>query len=205
VSQERDEPSGPTPLLGAAWKILAALSVFLILVLAVGVALPGTWAAERDVLVASPPDSVFRWLEAPGLWQRWNPWPDIQVTATGPASGEGASMVWDDPYAGAGRFRIVESRPPFRLVYSVDVDGGSVRTRGVFELREVSGGTEVRWSEEGDFGWNPLMGYAALTVHRVQGIELERGLERLRSAVEGETPPVGGALPGVPRDDPSVP
>jgi uncharacterized protein YndB with AHSA1/START domain len=188
LSQERDELAGPTPLLGAAWKVLAALSVFLVLVLGVGVALPGTWSAERDTFVASPPDSVFRWLDEPELWQRWNPWPDVQVTATGPTRGEGASMIWDDPYAGAGRFTIVESRPPSRLAYRVDVDGGSVRMRGVIELRAASGGTEVRWSEEGDFGWNPLMGYAALTMHRVQGAELERGLDRLRSAVASSAP-----------------
>lgn len=188
MNTEAERSSGPTPLLGAAWKILTALSAFLVLVLGVGLALPGTWSAERDVVVAAPPDSVFRWLDAPELWQRWNPWPDVAVTATGPPRGEGASMIWDDPYAGAGRFTIVESRAPSRLVYRVEVEG-SIRPRGVLDLRAVTGGTEVRWSEEGDFGWNPLMGYAALTMHRVQGPELERGLGRLKSALESAPPP----------------
>jgi len=174
-----------TPLLRVAWKVLASFAVLLTLMLGVGIALPGTWNAEGETTLAAGPDAVFPWLSAPARWQRWNPWPEVQVTSSGPDSGVGATMAWDDPYAGSGHFTIVESRSPDRLVYQVEVQGGSIRTRGVVELTELdSGGTRVHWREDGDFGWNPLMGYAALTMHRVQSVELERGLERLRSAID---------------------
>lgn len=182
-------PPSATPLLGAAWKILAALVAFLVLVLGVGFALPGTWSARREAVVAAPPDSVFPFLDVLERWDRWSPWPDVEIERTGPARGQGATMTWDDPFAGDGRFVLVESDPPRRLGYRVDVEGGSMVTRGRFELAATPGGTRVVWWEEGDFGWNPLMGYAALSMHRVQGAELERGLARLRAVVEtGELP-----------------
>ena len=192
-----DPPAGPTPLLAVAWKVLASLAVLLILMVGVGVALPGTWTAEGETTLAAGPESVFPWLNAPSLWQRWNPWPDVQVTSSGPEAGVGATMAWDDPYAGSGHFRIVESHPPDRLVYQVEVQGGSIRMRGVFELTALAeGGTRVHWREDGDFGWNPLMGYAALTMHRVQSVEIERGLERLRSAIDSLAPHAAAIPPG---------
>lgn len=185
----RSEPPRATPLLGAAWKILAVLAVFLILVLGVGVALPGTWNAQRELMIEAPPDSVFVHLDVLQRWERWSPWPAMEMARSGPARGEGATMVWDDPFAGDGTFSIVESVPPTRVAYRVEVEGGSMVTRGVFSLDATGNGTRVVWTEEGDFGWNPLMGYAALTMHRVQGAELERGLARLRAVVEtGELP-----------------
>lgn len=189
------EPAGPaetrgaTPLLGVAWKVLAALSVFLILVLGVGVALPGTWSAERETRVEADPESVFDWLDSPARWREWNSWPEVRLEPSGPERGEGAAMSWDDPYAGAGTFTVVESRPPRFLSYRVEVQGGSILTVGTLELSAVAGGTRIRWREEGSFGWNPLMGYAALTMPRVQGTELERGLARLRAVVETGSPP----------------
>lgn len=178
-----------TPLLSAAWKILAALAAFLALLLGVGLALPGTWSAERERVIEAPPDSVFAHLDVLERWDRWSPWPDVEITRSGPSRGKGATMAWDDPFAGAGSFSIEESSAPDRLAYRVEVEGGSMVTRGVFRLSPASGGTRVRWREEGDFGWNPLMGYAALTMHRVQGAELERGLARLAAVVETGTLP----------------
>lgn len=184
-----DDAIRATPLLSVAWKVLAALATLLALVLGVGLALPGTWSAERERVIEAQPDSVFAHLDVLQRWARWSPWPDVEITRSGPPRGEGATMAWDDPFAGAGTFSIVESSRPDRLAYRVQVEGGSMVTRGVFRLSPEPGGTRVRWREEGDFGWNPLMGYAALTMHRVQGEELERGLARLAAVVET------GALP----------
>jgi hypothetical protein len=56
----------------------------------------------------------------------------------------------------------------------------------------------VTWREEGDLGWNPLMGYWALSMNRAQSQELAKGLDRLRSvALDAATaaPPGAAATP----------
>jgi len=91
-------------------------------------------------------------------------------------------MSWNDNELGNGTFEIIEAAPPNRLRYRVEVQGGSMRTEGTFTLRPEGAGSRVTWREEGDFGWNPLMGYWALFMARAQGRELEKALGRLETA-----------------------
>jgi hypothetical protein len=177
-------------LLGVAWKVVASLAAFGALVLGVGVALPGTWSAERSTVVGAPPDSVFAWIEAPRRWDRWTPWGGLESTFSGPDRGAGATRSWDDPFMGEGTFTITASERPRRLEYRVEVEDGAMVTRGAFTLDAAGpASTRVTWRESGDFGWNPLMGYAALNMDRIQGTELERGLVRLRLLAETGTLP----------------
>lgn len=175
-------------------RVLGAGAALLVLGLAVGFALPGTWSAERSVLLASPPEALFPLMDAPDSWRRWTAWPDSGLVAEGPARGVGARLTWDSRDLGDGSFEIVESTPPERVRYRVEVQEETMHTDGTITLTPADGGTVVTWREEGDFGWNPLMGYWARFMERVQGRELEKALERLGAmAREHETPaaPVG--------------
>jgi hypothetical protein len=60
-------------------------------------------------------------------------------------------------------------------------------TLGRVELTPVSGGTEVAWTEEGDFGWNPLLSFMALGMERMQGDEMEKSLAELQRVVTDTT------------------
>ena len=162
-------------------RILGSLAGLLVLVLAVGFALPGTWSAERSVVLAAPPEALYPLMEAPSSWRKWTAWPDSGLVAEGPERGEGAGLRWDDPELGDGRFEIVEAIPLQRVRYRVEVEGGAMHTQGVLTLVQETGGTRVSWREEGDFGWNPLMAYWAWFMERVQGRELEKALARLDS------------------------
>lgn len=181
--------------LSVAWKVVAALAAFLALFLVVGLALPATWEAERTVTIDAAPDAVFPWVAELERWERWTVWGTVTSTLSGPEEGVGATRSWDDPFLGEGVFRVTDSDPPHGLSYRVDVEGGALRTEGTFELEGVRGFTRVTWRERGDFGANPLMGYAALTMDEVQGAELERGLARLRALVETGALPDSLALP----------
>ena len=75
------------------------------------------------------------------------------------------------------------------------MEGGSLRTDGRIDLVPVEGGTRVTWTEEGDFGWNPLMGYWALAMERVQGRELQKGLDRLEAHLTGGAPTAASPAP----------
>ncbi len=162
-------------------RILGSLAGMLALALAVGFALPGTWSVERSLTVAAPPEAVYPLIEAPSSWRTWTAWPDSGLGAGGPERGVGAGLRWDDPELGDGRFEVVEAVALEKVRYRVEVEGGTLRTEGVLTLVAEGGGTRVTWREEGDFGWNPLMGYWARFMERVQGRELDKALARLDS------------------------
>lgn len=162
-------------------RILGSLAGLLVLVLAVGFALPGTWSAERSAVLAAPREALYPLMDAPSSWRQWTAWPASAVVADGPERGVGAGLRWDDPELGDGRFVIVEAVPQERVRYRVDVEGGAMHWQGVLTLVEDGGGTRVTWREEGDFGWNPLMGYWARFMQQIQGRELEKALARLDS------------------------
>ncbi len=164
-------------------RILGTGAALLILFLLVGFLLSGKWEADGTLVIAAEPTDLFPLLESPQGWKQWTPWPDSGLVASGPASGPGARMSWDDPNLGDGVFEILETESPHLVRYRVSVQDSTMRTEGSLRLAPDSGGTRISWEERGDFGRNPLMGYWALAMHRSQGRELEKSLVRLAELV----------------------
>jgi uncharacterized protein YndB with AHSA1/START domain len=163
--------------------ILGGGAALLTLFLLVGWLLPQTWEAEASTHIAAPPSAVYALLDSPEGWRRWTPWPESGVERSGPDRGPGATLSWNDPELGTGSFEIVGGTEPARVDYAVRVDDGAMRTDGTLSLTPEAGGVRVDWREQGDLGWNPLMGYWALSLSRAQSEELAKGLERLRALV----------------------
>ena len=163
-----------------------ALGLAGITFLVVGVVLARPWTAERAVTIAAPPQDVFAYVDSLALWDRWTVWADVPSTTEGPGRGLGARRTWDDPTYGSGSFVIRESVAPERLAYDVEVEGGAMTIQGQFRLEALNGGTSTRmvWSEQGDFGRNPLLGYMAGSMGRSQGEEMDRSLATLKELLE---------------------
>src|SRR5262249_4606763 len=130
-------------------------------------------------LVAASPDSVFPLLDDPRRWSDWAPLGDVQSSFSGPERGPGATRSWDHPELGDGVFRIVSTVPGREVRYHVEVQKGSLATDGTIELAPEGTGTRVTWTEAGDFGRNPLMGYTARGMDRMQGPQMEHALAEL--------------------------
>lgn len=162
------------------FKIFGTLAALLILFLTVGLLLPGTWNAEGSVTLRVPPGEVFPYLNDLARWDAWTPWGDVESTFDGHTSGVGSRRSWDDPNLGSGSITITESVPGRLVRYRVVVGDGALSVEGAFVLESAEDGSTVTWSEAGDFGWNPLMGYTALTMHKSQSAQLERGLTELK-------------------------
>jgi hypothetical protein len=176
-------------------KILGGGAIVLLLLLLVGYLLPGTWEADASKVVSASAEAVMPYLDSPEGWREWTPWPENGVERTGPDHGEGATLSWDDPDLGVGSFTLGATSPD-SVAYSVDVQEGAMRTDGVITLTPVDGGVRVDWREHGDFGWNPLMGYWALFMHRAQSQELSKGLDRLDAVARaGSEPGTETAVP----------
>jgi hypothetical protein len=163
---------------------LGSIALIILGFLAVGFLLPSGWSAERSVTIHAPPDSIFPYLSRAEAWGEWTPSPEVGVELFGPEEGAGSGRRWNDEIYGEGEFLIREITPPTEVSYDVAVEGGSIRIAGVIRLSEEGGATLVQWREDGDFGWNPLLGYLSRRMDELQGTQLEASLATLRRLVE---------------------
>jgi uncharacterized protein YndB with AHSA1/START domain len=173
-----------TPLSIAA-RILGTLAGLLILLLVVGLLLPGTWEARWEEDLPAAPAEVFPFLDEPHRWTLWMPLPPSGVETFGPEAGQGAGLRWKDSHYGEGEFRIVESEANARVEYEVSLEGGTLRIRGALTLQPDGDEARLLWQEWGDFGWNPLLGYTARGMARGQSRVMAASLENLRVLLEG--------------------
>ncbi len=165
-----------------AVKFFSFLAVVFTSLILIGLILPGTWAVERSLEMPAAPEQVFAYVNDVARWDAWTDWPEAAAERFGPPAGVGAGRRWNDAEFGDGVFTIVESVAGERVRYRVEVEDGSMITEGTIALDGLAEGTRVTWRESGDFGWNPILGYVARAMDRLQGRELEMGLERLRDA-----------------------
>ena len=131
-----------------------------------------------------PPGEVFPLLEDMEAWRVWAALPDSGTHLFGPERGAGAGVRWDDPRYGSGEVMITASRPNELVQYSVEVEGGALLIQGYLALIPSDSGTHLRWREEGEFGWNPLLGYAARGMSSTQAEAMRAGLDRLRALLD---------------------
>ncbi len=168
-----------------ALKVLAGAALLLATLLLAGYLLPSTWEASAERRIDAPPERIMSHLETPEAWRAWTPWPDSGLVREGPARGAGARVAWDAPELGRGSFTLLEVIPTRAVTYEVRV-GDHMRTRGHIELVPDGAATVVRWTETGDLGPNPLMGYWARFMPEAQSAELAKSLERLEALVVGD-------------------
>jgi hypothetical protein len=93
-------------------------------------------------------------------------------------------LDWDDPRYGKGTYRVLLSDPGNLVEYEVRIEGGSLTIQGTLSLEPEGGGTHLRWLERGDFGRNPLMGYAARGMAGSQGEAMRANLDSLTALLE---------------------
>jgi hypothetical protein len=164
----------------------AGVGFLLLALLALGYLLPSEWSAERVRTFDAPPDAVLSYVDGARGWTLWTPAPGSGVEYFGPDRGEGSGHRWDDPGYGQGEFRITSLEGSGEVGYRVDVEGGAIRIVGTVRVAPEGAGTRVVWREEGDFGWNPLLGYLAGRMNELQGAQMDASLDALARLLEAD-------------------
>ena len=164
--------------------VLGAIAVLFGGFMLVGVLLPGGWQAERTAEIAAPPEVLFSYMNGAGRWEEWTPTLESGSVPFGPAEGVGSGRRWNDPTYGTGEFVITSSEAPREVDYEVRVEDGTIRIIGRVELEPTTSGTRMTWREEGDFGWNPILGYMAARMDELQGAQMDASLASLRQVAE---------------------
>lgn len=160
-------------------KIFGGIAILLIILILVGFLRPAHWTAEASVEAHLDPAIIFTYLNDLEKWDEWTIWSDIDSEVTDPSHGEGAMRTWEDESFGSGEILIVKSYPPTVLGYEVTTDSGA-RVFGNFRLTVLPTSTLITWTEQGDLGNNPLMGYLAKRIGDSQQKQMASGLESLK-------------------------
>ncbi len=169
--------------------ILGVMALLLIGLLVLGFLLPSGWSVERSTTVEAQSEEIFPLLSSARAWTLWTPSPETGFEYFGPHEGEGSGRSWDDDLYGEGTFVITAVDSPREVRYEVEVEGGSIRIAGHMTLGPADDRrTRVTWREDGDFGWNPLLGYLARRMEDLQGSQLEQSLEALNRLVTEREP-----------------
>ncbi len=171
--------------------ILLALAVLLGLVVAVASRRPDTARFSRTVRISAPPEAIFPLINDLRAFSSWSPFerkdPNIKSVYSGPESGVGNRHDWEgNKEVGAGWCRVTRSIPSSRVDMELHMQRPMKCSNDVvFTLVPEDGATTVTWAMEGQMPLIAKVFDLFVGMDRMCGAEFEKGLQALKSQVEG--------------------
>lgn len=168
-------------------KLLYAIGALIVVLIAIGLALPRYARVDADLTIDAHPATVFALVNDFRRINVWSPSinsdPNARVVYAGPRRGVGSAMTWDGPTVGSGTQVITHSRPYEHVATTINA-GEPGEAKSWFDLVESGAGTSIRWSFQTDYGYNLIGRYFALIVTSVIQRDYDNGLANLKELVE---------------------
>ena len=171
-------------------KILLGLLILIVLFVAVGYMLPGSFKVERSVVINAKPEVLYPYVASlKDGWTQWNPFaeqdPGMVISYSGPDTGVGATSSWVSKKMGEGTQTITKADTATGVETTLAFDHGQYQMQGVIAFAPVDGGTKVTWTSGGDWGKQHLMfRYMGLMMNKMMGKTFEKGLQNLKTKAE---------------------
>ena len=169
-------------------KIVAALAVVVVALVAVIATRPATFHLERSAAVNAPASVVFARLNGFASWDDWSPWskldPNMKKTLSGPREGVGAHYAWESPQddVGSGEMTITAIVPNEKVVMDLHfMKPFEARNVTTLSMKPADAPTTVTWSMDGE---NDFMGKAmslVMDMDKMVGPDFEKGLASLKA------------------------
>ena len=157
-------------LLGAAWMT------------------PDTWYVERETQIAATPELIWSWVAAPSKYTEWTAWngeddPSFSSEHFGGTDGSMSGYRWTSRDS-VGELLVADSEPFWRVTLKGTAERRFPVT-GFIELTPLEDGmVEVRWAEQGELGWDPLMRLFRPLIEKHIKTDFDEGLTRLKGLAE---------------------
>jgi hypothetical protein len=168
-------------------KVAVGLVSFVVTVLIAGLALPGEWQVERELIVRGPSPPLNEAVIDLSTWSEWSQWRSgvvngLQLEYPGSMAGVGAVQTWQGGEIASGLLRITEVDAGGGIRF--DLERGSLASRAQLLFEEFGSDTRVVWREEGDLGVGPISGWRGLMLDGLLGPGIERQLAGLSAYAE---------------------
>lgn len=172
-------------------RVLVTLLVLILVLVGVSFILPGRAEVSRSITIDASPEVIFPYVNSMQETEKWSPWlsrdPETKLTYGGPDSGVGNVLNWssDHRQVGTGSQEITESVE--NQMVRTALDFGPMGTAiAMFELQPEGSGTKVTWGFESELGMNPMSRWMGLMMDKWVGGDYQRGLDNLKTLVEGQ-------------------
>jgi hypothetical protein len=173
-------------------KIAIAVSLLVVVFIAVVVSQPSSFHVERSARMAAPPEVVFPFINDFHRWPSWSPWekldPNMQREYSGEPQGKGAAYDWsgnDD--VGKGSMRIIESQPPSTVAIALEFKEPWQATNAtLFSVSPDGGGSRVTWGMDGESNFMFKAMGLFMNLDEMVGKDFEAGLDNLSRVTEVE-------------------
>lgn len=161
-----------------ALYVIGGLVALILIVVAIGYALPQSHTATRDVTVPASPEQVFALIGTPAEFPKWRS--DVDSVEVLAAEG-GRERFREIGSNGAMLIRVDERVPNSRLVTTIADPSLPFGGKWTFELTPNGNGTTVRITEDGEV-YNPVFRFMSRFVFG-HAATIEKYLSDLEKAV----------------------
>ncbi|KAB2851565.1 MAG: SRPBCC family protein [Hyphomicrobiaceae bacterium] len=170
--------------------VLIGLAVVLAAILIYASTRPDKFAIRRSARIAAPPERIFPLIADLRAMNTWNPFvepdPAIEISYSGPESGQGAVHTWSgNRNVGEGRLTVTEATAPSSVVMRLEMAKPmKADNRVEFTLEPSGRETVVSWQMSGR---QPLVGKLMtlfIDCDRMVGSQFEKGLGKLKAIAE---------------------
>jgi hypothetical protein len=171
-------------------SILIALVLSVIVLGGIGLTLNPIFKVERSLVISSPKDSIFPYVENLRRWPDWTVWniskdPSLKFSFAGPDKGAGSQMRWEGDALENGEIVVSQLMPGKKIMYDISLEEG-FRDKGSLTLESNRSKTKVTWVLEGNVGTNIPQRYFILFMDKFAGPDMEVGLNNLKKLCESK-------------------
>jgi Polyketide cyclase / dehydrase and lipid transport len=150
---------------------------------------PDDFTVARKISVNATAADIFPWVNNLKNMNQWNPWAGQDeksvINYEGPEEGPGAVYTWAGGKQGAGKFTIMDVKPPHELNCRLEMYKPFAADNTIkYTITETGGTTLIVWAMSGK---NALMHKGMQTffsMDKMVGKEFEKGLSSLKVLVE---------------------
>ncbi len=176
-------------------KILAALGLLVVALVAVVATRPARYRVERSLVIRESPAILFRTVADFHTWDAWSPWASLDPARKTTFAGEplevGSTYAWaGDDRVGEGRLTLTEVHAPSQLKMKLELFRPWRSTsEAVFDFYTETRGTRVVWILRGRLDFRGKAMSLFKDMDRLVGPDFDRGLANLRTVAEEATVP----------------
>lgn len=169
-------------------NVLKWIGIILVLLLLIGFLLPKSSHVERSIVINAQPMDAFSLVNYLPNWAKWDPWHEMEPTATRnyskQASGNGAWYTWEGEEVGVGKLTLEKVQATSRIDTKISFEGqGDAEADFLFkELGDYE--VEVTWMFDTEHGMNPINRWFGLFMDSLIGGDYEKGLANLKREAE---------------------
>lgn len=179
--------------------ILGALALFIVVFVGIGMLLSNDYRVSRSVEIDAPPATIHRYVGDLNQWGLWDPFREMDSTVNvtvGQPTGVGAQQSWTSRNSRAGRLVFTKTDPQTGVMYDLYFEGDDMKNAAEVVYKPLGPDkTEVTWTMQGQVAMPVVGGYLAAMMDTLLGDTFQRGLDKLKAAVESGAAPEPAPAP----------